>query len=486
MNLFELAAKITLDSKEYESGIKKASESGGKFANALQTAGKTAKVAFSAIATAVGTATVAIAAGVTKTAEYADNIDKMSQKLGLSAEAYQEWDFIAQHSGTNIDGLQASMKTLANAAQGGNEAFKKLGLSLEDVQGMSQEDLFSTVISRLQDMGESTERTAIASDLLGRSATELAPLLNTSAEATEEMRNQAHELGAVMSDDAVKAGAAFQDSLQNLKAAFSGLQNNLLGSFMPAITSVMDGITALVTGDGHGIDLINKGVGEFLQKLIDSIPKVADAAISMIESFLGVIIDNLPQIIESGIKIVIKLAEGLLKAIPKLVANIPQIIKAIVKGFAEALPEFLEVGKNIVSGVWQGIKNMGGWLRDKVFGFFSSIVSGVKSVLGIHSPSKVFAGIGKYMAQGVGVGWEYEFDGIQKDINNSLDFDGSASFGVVGSATAANYGATSNSVSFGNITFNINGADYANVNELADAVSERLQTLADRRVAVWA
>lgn len=76
----------------------------------------------------------------------------------------------------------------------------------------------------------------------------------------------------------------------------------------------------------------------------------------------------------------------------------------------KSLPSrFMEIGKNIVRGVWDGIIGMGRWIADKVSGFFSGIVDGAKSALGIHSPSKVFRDqVGKYMAQGVGVGFEEE------------------------------------------------------------------------------
>ena len=80
-------------------------------------------------------------------AEYGDNIDKMSQKMGMSTDAYQEWDFIMQHCGTSIDGLQSGMKTLATAAETGSDAFAALGISQADIANMSQEELFNAPIS---------------------------------------------------------------------------------------------------------------------------------------------------------------------------------------------------------------------------------------------------------------------------------------------------------------------------------------------------
>ena len=65
-----------------------------------------------------------------ETAAYGDSIDKMSQKMGLSAKAYQEWDAVMQHSGTSMETMKASMKKLTNAAETGNEAFEKLGITI--------------------------------------------------------------------------------------------------------------------------------------------------------------------------------------------------------------------------------------------------------------------------------------------------------------------------------------------------------------------
>ena len=98
----------------------------------------------------------------------------------------------------------------------------------------------------------------------------------------------------------------------------------------------------------------------------------------------------------------------------------------ILNGFDFNSPDAvirLGVGKNIVQGVWEGIKSAAAWIRDKVTNFFGGIVDGVKDFLGIHSPSKVFAGIGGFMAEGLGVGFDDEFSGIKKNIENRMNFD---------------------------------------------------------------
>ena len=111
----------------------------------LSKVGTVAKGALGAtlgIATAVGAAATAAGAAIVKNtgevAAYGDTIDKMSQKMGLSAEAYQEWDAVMQHSGTSMEAMKSSMKTLANAAETNNKAFKELGITEKDLKTMNQ------------------------------------------------------------------------------------------------------------------------------------------------------------------------------------------------------------------------------------------------------------------------------------------------------------------------------------------------------------
>ncbi|MFA9399377.1 MAG: hypothetical protein ACERKV_14080, partial [Clostridiaceae bacterium] len=75
--------------------------------------------------------------------------------------------------------------------------------------------------------------------------------------------------------------------------------------------------------------------------------------------------------------------------------------------------------------LWSGIASMIGWIRDKISNFVGGIVSGVKGVLGIHSPSKVFAGIGENMGAGIGVGFTDAMGDVEQDMEGAIptDFD---------------------------------------------------------------
>jgi len=165
---------------------------------------------------------------------------------------------------------------------------------------------------------------------------------------------------------------------------------------------------------------IIKGLAE---GLLNALPELIAALPQIITSILNFITDNLPAIISMGIQLTVQLAAGLIKAIPQLVAKLPEIISAIVMGLGKAVGSVFEIGKNIVSGLWDGIKSMGNWISEKVSGFFSGIVDGAKNLLGIHSPSTVFAGIGENMGAGIGIGFDQIMNKVSKDMQTSIPTD---------------------------------------------------------------
>lgn len=374
MNLFDLAAKITLDSSEYEQGLdnaeKKSSSFGSKVKTALSTGAKVGVAAIGALTTGTIALGTAIVGQTGKVASYGDNIDKMSQKMGLSAEAYQEWDFIMQHNGTTIESLKTGMKTLATAVESGNDAFGRLGITEEQIASMNNEELFSTVIKQLQGVTDETERTYLTGQLLGRGATELGPLLNMTAEELDEMRQQAHDLGGVLSDEAVKSAAAYQDSLQNLQTQVGGLSRGIISQFLPAVNTIMDGLTAIFGGDKSGVAQVSEGVKTMLDGIISALPDVAETGILIIQTLAEAIFSNIPAIVDAGIKIVGRLVDSVLTMISET--------------------DWSQVGKNIVNFImnidWAslitGAASLLGGIAGALFGLFTGIFDELMSNLG--------------------------------------------------------------------------------------------------------
>lgn len=284
-------------------------------------------------------------------AEYGDNIDKMSQKMGISAQAYQEWDFVMQHSGTSMESLKASMKTLANAAEGNNAAFKELGISTKDLANMSQEDLFSSVIAGLQEVDDTTQRTYLAGQLLGRGATELGALLNMSAEETANMKQEIHDLGGVLDDTAVKNAATFQDTLQNLTVASDGLKNSLVSNLLPSITTVMNGFTGLITGADGADKQISSGVESLIRNVSTGLPQALEA----ITSIVGGVASVLPEL-------VVSISDAIISALPQLGETFLQIGSSAMEALGSVIPQALKAGIELIlqlaNGITQAIPKM--------------------------------------------------------------------------------------------------------------------------------
>lgn len=349
----EQLADATKDAgKEMQTAEKDASGLGESLKNGLANGAKAAAAGVAAVTAAAAAVAVKLADTANEAADYGDNVDKMSQKLGLSAEAYQEWDFIMQHSGSDVDKMSASMKKLADAVQHPTKestaAFEKLGISIEDAAKMSREDLFAATITALQNMESGTERTALANDLLGKSAMDLGALLNTSAEDTEAMRQQVRELGGVMSDDAVKSAAQFKDSLQNMKTAVGSIGREIGSSFMPSMTQMMDAFGGVVKGSDGAEEALQAGIDAFIDNLDKQADQIVELADRLIPTFVEMITKNAPKLIEAALKIIQTLAEQLLKNLPLILRAAMQIITAVVQGIAQALPDLIPVVIQVV------------------------------------------------------------------------------------------------------------------------------------------
>ena len=331
----------------------------GTFAGALGAAGAAMAAVTAAAGIMVGAiveAGEAFLDAATSAAEYGDNVDKMSQKMGISAEAYQEWEAVMQHSGTSMETLKASMKTMANAAQKGNEAFQALGISEEEVATLSQEDLFGRVIEGLQGMEEGTERTYIAGQLLGRGATELGALLNTSAEETQAMKDRLHELGGVMSDEDVAAAAQFQDSLQDMTTGFEALQRNLVSDFLPSMSQVMDGVSDIFAGDtDKGLENISAGIESFLGNIGDIAPKILETGASLVSTLAQSIMSNLPKLITIGGEQMVALMEGMSQNLPAIMEAVQNIISTLMKTMGEVYPKILPMGFELLRTIVKGV-----------------------------------------------------------------------------------------------------------------------------------
>lgn len=235
--------------------------------------------------------------------------------------------------------------------------------------------------------------------------------------------------------------------------------------------------------------ILQKGsefLGELALGIIEAIPDMVAKLPQIINQFTYFMANNFPAIIRTGGELLGKLAVGIIGAIPGLVAQLPAVIGAMINAIGTAWSEFSKIGVYLIEGLWSGISSMGDWLWGKVTGFFGGIVDGVKNFLGIRSPSRVFAGIGGFMAEGVGVGWDDEYSDVKKNIESGLTFTP----GTVGLTTTISGSGLNRSsvggVSYGSVNFTINARDSQSAKDIAREVADLLQIDIEKGESVFA
>lgn len=261
--------------------------------------------------------------------------------------------------------------------------------------------------------------TALASGIVQSIPTVVAAIPQIVAEigaALAELLPQVLDMGIQLLDQLV---TGIETGLPDMVARLPQIIENFLNFITDHLPEVLDKGGEMLMSLTNGII---GGITEFVKNL----PQI-------ITAFFEFIAKNLPAIVSKGWEILWNLVTGIISAIPDLVASLPQIIDAIVNGIGNLMDSIVNIGKDIVRGIWDGIQEMAKWIGDKVVGFFGGIVDGVKDFLGIHSPSTVFADMGKNMALGLGDGWDGQFSKIKRDIESGMDF-GTATVDVDSSA----------------------------------------------------
>lgn len=187
---------------------------------------------------------------------------------------------------------------------------------------------------------------------------------------------------------------------------------------------IMDMVNILL----DNIDLIIEAGIQILIALIDGIinalPELVVRLPEIIIKIVTTLINLLPEIIAVGIRLIGSLITGIFRAVPELVIRIPELIARMVNGLWEGIKDFANVGVNLVKGLWNGISNSFTWIKNKISGWVGNVMSFIKKLFGIHSPSTVMRDeVGKYLAQGLGVGFDKELDSVYNDMQRAIDFE---------------------------------------------------------------
>ena len=194
------------------------------------------------------------------------------------------------------------------------------------------------------------------------------------------------------------------------------------------IPTIVDAVMLIVETLIDNIDLIIDAGIELIiglaDGLIEALPILIDKVPVIIEKLINALVKNFPKIVKAGGELIGKLVMGITGAIWKLIEVAPLIIGNIVRGINNLRNQIADTGKYLVEGLYNGILSKANWLYNQVRSFAKNIISNIKSALGIHSPSTVMRDeVGKYLAQGLGVGFDKELDSVYNDMQRAIDIE---------------------------------------------------------------
>lgn len=376
IKIFELFGQVDLKDGDVQSKLdgidKKAEGTGGKFdklKGIVAGAGK-------AMAVGIGVGVTAMVGLVNKAANTTDEIDKMSQKIGISRTAYQEWSYVLSQNGTDVDKLQVGLKTLvtrmdesASGAGVGAEAFDKLGLSAIDLEGnmKSQEQMFDETARALMGMPEGAEKSQLAFELFGKAGLELMPLLNGTEESLDDLKKAAGDMGLVLSDEAIDAGVNFTDMKDNVVKSLGAIVSNLGVQVMPMFMILFDWIIEHMPQ-----------IQEFVTVAFQKIGEWATVAVGIFRDYLLPIFVSIFEWTVENWPTIQAIIEGVFNAIKFIWDNVlgPVLgflwdaLKVVVDFVAKHFPGMQTTVENIFAGIGKAVET--------VTDFFSGLIDKIK------------------------------------------------------------------------------------------------------------
>lgn len=406
------------------------------------------------------------------------SFDKIIEAIGVIQDQMGITGTTAKEASSTIQGSVSSMKS----------AWTNLITGIGD-ENANLEGLVNNFVDSVATAGENIiPRVTQIMDNIGQMIVQMAPVI---AEAVPQI---AEQVIPNLLDSATKLVMTLVSALPSIiqpvveQAPF--IINSIVTALVDMLPMIVDmGLQLLVSlanGIAESLPTLVPTIIDVVLQIVDTLTDPAtlanltDAYIAIMLGLANGLIEALPVLLEKVPEIIANLVTAIVENIPKLTEASFTLIGALATGLIDNISQIIDAGKNIVEGLWDGIQSMASWIREKVTGFFSGIVDGVKGMLGIHSPSTVFADMGKNMALGLGQGWDKSFSQIKSDIEGGMNFEGDY---TMNTKTA---GASAGGVTFSGLTINISGANYSDENALAEAISSRLHQMVDRRAAVYA
>lgn len=388
-----------------------------------QGAGKGLELGAKGIAAAGAAAAAAVGALLKieeETREYRENQAKLNTAFeaagmaaGTASTAYSEMYKVLGDS----DNATESAQLLAQLATGEEDVAKWADISAGVVGSFGDALPINSLIEASNEtakVGKVTGALADALNWVGLSEDEFNSKLAACSTETERTALITDTLTAAYGDASaafrennaaiIEANAAQADmdaTLAKLGGAVSDVKNTLIAEFLPSISDVVSAFVDFT----NGVDGAEEALQESVKNMVDNL------------------VEKLPDFLDFGINLIVAVATGILENLPYLITKLPGIVVEILAGFGTLVSSLGEVGKNMLEGLWNGIKDKASWLKDKIFGFLGDIKDWFtgKDGFDTHSPSKWSEGVFQNVMDGAAIGTDKGAKGLYKAFGSVVD-----------------------------------------------------------------
>jgi hypothetical protein len=270
----------------------------------------------------------------------------------------------------------------------------------------------------------------------------------------------------IISDVAAQVPQLMQTGMTILMSIVDAILQNLPMMISTGVELLLKLVDGLVTALPTLVQAALQAIVALANGLTQALPTLIPTIVQVILTIVQILVENLPMLIDAALQLILALAQGLIAAIPILIPAIPVIVQAILDAFIQALPMIItaalqlvnalalgllqnipliltaavqliavivgylykdapkmmwDAGSNLIKGMWEGIKNNFGWLKDNFVAEMLKVVAAVKNAMGIHSPSDLLADeVGEFMPPGIGKGFDKAMPALHQHLTRSM------------------------------------------------------------------
>lgn len=399
---------------DFSVGLEQAKAAAEKVGTAAQNvADKTKKMS----AAAAGLLT-ALGGAAYKAVQLSDDLNTLSKQTGISTEDLQKMAYASDLVDVSVDTIAGSMtkltKNMASGSASATAAFNAIGVSVTNADGSlrNSSDVFYEVLEGLSQVGNETERDALAMDIFGKSATELAPIIDDGGESLKALGEEASALGLVLDQETLDSLNAVNDKIDQLKAKATGEIAVAGAKAMETLEPVLDAIIEKVSA-------LLEWIGNLDEEQLQTIITVAAviAAISPIAGLIAGISGAITQFLTIWPQV--KAVAAGIKAFAA--ANPLALVLAAVVALAAIIYTHWDQIKPILEAAWQKVKDVFGKITEKIDAAMETVKSAFESV------KEAILGI-----------WGAIVDGVKEKINGILSLVNLLIDGINGLSGKAN------------------------------------------------